>query len=69
MANHLPQYHAHIYQKCNINLKLTHHLTASFMSYIQLNNIQKLIHPEVIASKGFNRNWSHQLRYGKYTYN
>ena len=35
----------------------------------KLNNTQKLIHPEVIASKEFNHNWSHQLRYGKHKYN
>ena len=35
----------------------------------QLYNIQTLINPEVIVSKGLNRNWSYQLRHGKHKYN
>ena len=32
----------------------------------QLDSIQKLIHPPMISSKGFNRNWPIQLRYWKH---
>lgn len=34
----------------------------------QLNKIQNKVHPEVIASKEFNRNWSHKIRYDWHKY-
>ena len=34
----------------------------------QLNSIQRRIHPEVIASKYYNRKWPRELRYGHHTY-
>ena len=38
------------------------------MSNKQLKSIQSIIHPSVIASKGFNRNWPEGLRYGNHKY-
>ena len=36
------------------------------MSNKQLKLISSIIHPSVIASKGFNRNWPEGLRYGNH---
>ena len=38
------------------------------MSDKQINKIQKIIHPQVIAYKGFNRNWPKALRYGEHEF-
>ena len=65
---HMPHYYGHIHQLCSINPKLAHPLVASSMSNKQLKSIQSIIHPSVIASKGFNRNWPAGLRYGNHKY-
>ena len=64
----MPYYYAHIHQLCSIHPKLTYPLVASSMSNKQLKSIQSIIHPSVIASKGFNRNWPEGLRYGNHNY-
>ena len=64
----MPHYYGHIHQLCSINPKLTYPLVASSMSNKQLKSIQSIIHPSVIASKGFNRNWPEGLRYGNHNY-
>ena len=64
----MPHYYAHIHQLCSINPKLTYPLVASSMSNTQLKSIQSIIHPSVIASKGFNRHWPEGLRYGNHKY-
>ena len=38
------------------------------MTNKQLESIHRIIHPSVIASKGFNRNWPEGLRYGNHKY-
>ena len=38
------------------------------MSDKQISSIQKRIHPEVIASKSYNRKWSRKLRYSHHNY-
>ena len=65
---HMPHYYGHIHQLCSINPKLTYPLVASSMSNKQLKSIQSIIHPSVITSKGFNRNWPEGLRYGDHKY-
>ena len=52
---HLPHYYAHIFYQCKVNPKLKYTLAASSMTDEQLNSIQRRIHLEVIASKGYNR--------------
>ena len=64
----MPNYYGHIYQLCSINPKLTYPLVSASMSNKQLKSIHSIIHPSVIASKGFNRNWSEGLRYGNHKY-
>ena len=64
----MPHYYAHIHQLCSINPKLTYPLVASSMSNKQLQSIHSIIHPSVIASKEFNRNWPEGLRYGNHHY-
>ena len=64
----MPNYYGHIHQLCSINPKLTYPLVASSMSNKQLKSIQSIIHPSVIASKEFNRNWPKRLRYGNHRY-
>ena len=54
---------------CSINPKLTYPLFAFSMSNKQLKSIHSIIHPSVIAIKGFNRNWPEGLRYGNHKYN
>ena len=34
----------------------------------QINSIQRKIHPEVVASKGYNKKWPRELRYGHQQY-
>ena len=34
----------------------------------QINKIQHIIHPQVIACKNFNRNWPKALKYGKHEF-
>ena len=65
---HMPYYYGHIHQLCSINPKLTYPLVSASMSNKQLKSIHSIIHPSVIASKGFNRNWSEGLRYGNHKY-
>ena len=65
---HMPPQYGYLYQECSINLKLSYPLLASSLSDKQLDSIQKIIHPSVIAAKGFNRNWPTPLRYGKHNY-
>ena len=65
---HMPHYYGHIHQLCSINLKLTYPQVTSSMNNKQLKLIHSLIHPSVIASKGFNRNWPEGLRYGNHKY-
>ena len=63
---HLPQYYAHLYHICSINPKLGHPLAASSISSTQLNSIQSQVHPEVLASSGYNRKLPKSLRYGRH---
>ena len=65
---HMPHYYGHIHQLCFINPKLTYPLIASSMNNKQFKSIHSLIHPSVIASKGFNCNWPGGLRYGNHKY-
>ena len=65
---HLPHYYAHIFHQCKVNPKLNYPLAATSMTDEQLNSIQSRIHPEVIASKGYNRKWPRELRYGHHKY-
>ena len=65
---HLPHYYAHIFHKCKVNPKLNYPLAATFMSNEQINRIQRRIHLEVITSKGYNRKWPIELRYGHHNY-
>ena len=64
----MPHYYGHIQQLCSINPKLTYSLVVSSMNNKLLKLIHSLIHPSVIASKGFNRNWPEGLRYGNHKY-
>ena len=61
-------YYGHIKQLCSINPKLTYPLVASLMSNKQLKSIHSIIHPSVIVSKDFNRNWPEGLRYRNHQY-
>ena len=65
---HMPHYYGHIQQLCSINPKLTYSLVVSSMNNKLLKLIHSLIHPSVIASKEFNRNWPEGLRYGNHKY-
>ena len=65
---HMPHQYGQNYQQCSINPKLSYPLLASSLSDRQIESIQKIIHPSVIAAKGFNRNWQTPLRYGKHKY-
>ena len=65
---HMPHYYGHIHQLCSINPKVTYPLVASSMTNTQLESIHRLIHPSVISSKCFNRNWPEGLLYGNHKY-
>ena len=65
-CSHLSHYNGHIYQQCVSNPILSYPLVASSMSDKQIDKIQQIIHPQVIACKGFNRNWPKALRYGEH---
>ena len=52
---HLPHYYDRIFNQCKVKPKLNYHLAATFMSDEQINIIQRRIHAEVIASKGYNK--------------
>ena len=65
---HMPHYYGHVHQLCSINAKLTYPLVASSMNNKQLKSIHSFIHPSVIVSKWFNRNWPEGLRYGNHKY-
>ena len=67
-SSHLPHYYSHIYFKCKINPKLTYPLAATSMTEQQTERLHRKLYPEVIASKGFNRNWPTRLRYGNHKY-
>ena len=45
----------HKYYQCSINSKLGYPLVVALLNNKQINSIQKVFHPTVIASKGFNR--------------
>ena len=65
---HLPHYYAYICHQWKVNPKLNYPLAATYMYNKQINNIQIRFHPEVIASKGYNRKWPRELRYGHHYY-
>ena len=65
---HLPHYYAHIFHQCKVNPKMNYSLAATSMTDEQINSIQRRIRPEVIASKGYNRKWPMELRYGHHKY-
>ena len=65
---HMPHHYGHLYQQYFINPKLSYPLLTSSPTDKKLDSIQKIIHPSVIAAKGFNRNWPIPLRYGKHKY-
>ena len=46
-----------------MKLKLTYSFAASLLNDIQLDSIRNKIYPEVLISKGYNRNWHKILRY------
>ena len=63
---YLPHYYAHIFHQYNVNPKLNYPLATMYDE--KINSIQRRIHPEVIASKGYNRKWPRELRYGHHQY-
>ena len=65
---HLPHYYAHIFHQCKVNPKLNYPLATTSMSDEQIKIIHRRIHPEVIVSKGYNRKWPRELRYGHHHY-
>ena len=65
---HLRHHYAHIFQQCKVNPKLNYSLAATSMSHAQINSIHHINHPKVIASKGYNRKWPRELRYGYHQY-
>ena len=65
-CSHVSHYNGHIYQQCASSPILSYPLVASSMSDKQINKIQQIIHPRVIACKGFNRNLLKVLRYGEH---
>ena len=64
----MPHHYGHLHQQCTINPKLSYPLLASSLTDRQIESIHKIIHPSVIAAKGFNWNWHIPLRYGKHKY-
>ena len=48
---HMPHQYGHLYQQCSINPKLSYPLLASSLSDRQIESIQNIIHPSVIAAK------------------
>ena len=65
---HMSHYYDHLYQQCSIISKLSYPLLASSLIDRQIGSIHKIIHPSVIAAKGFNRNWPILLRYRNHKY-
>ena len=65
-CSHISHYHGHTYHQWFSNPLISYSLVASSMSDKQINKIQQIIHPQVIACKDFNRNWTKALRYGEH---
>ena len=47
---------------------MTYPLDAISMTNRKITKIHGKLHPDVIASKGYNRNWPTKLRYGFHKY-
>ena len=58
-------YMGHTYYQCSINSKVEYTVVASSLRNKQINSVQKVFHPAVIASKRFNGKRYVALRYGK----
>ena len=54
------------YQQYVSNSRLSYPLVASSRIDKEINEIQKIINPQIIVSKEFNRYWPTELRYGKH---
>ena len=63
-CSHLSHHNGHTCQQSMSNSILLYPLVVSYMPDKQINKIQQIIHPQVIACKGFNRNRPNALRYG-----
>ena len=64
----MSHYYSHVYNNCSIIPRLTYPLAATSLTSKQFQKLHASFYPSVISSKGFNRHFPNQLRFGMHKY-
>ena len=64
----MSHYYSHVNNNCSIIPRITYPLASTSLNSKQFKKLHAALHPAVIASKGFNRHFLNQLRYGSHKY-
>ena len=67
-STHMSHYYSHVYNNCSIIPRITYPLAATSLTSKQFHKLHASLYPSVIASKGFNRHFPNQLRFGMHKY-